>query len=292
MDSVNFNIHNLITIKFEGTNHRLLDHFRKDYSYFVTDRQIDPDIHVILSDFIPDNNDCYNINNKYYIKTNYIQSEDTYKMVHWKYCVKNIEEKPQLLFQGSLFSEIFLRDYFIEPLIAFKLAQKGLTFLHASSVAYNDGGFAFAACQGVGKTTTLVNLISDGATYLSNEPSLISHEGTIYSFPSFLHFYHYNLKGNQRFSKSLKKTERLELELKHLAHLLSFKYVSFPLNIDAARIYGKIGNKYPLKSQFILSKTTGSKVHVHENCDIKDIVKKLVLINRFELDYFSNRLKS
>lgn len=285
---MNFNLHNLFKFKIEGTNKRLLRHFAQDYSYFRTNEEIESELDIVVSDFTPSNNDCYIINQKYYIKENYLFCNDNYKVVKWSLCIKDIENKPTVYFKGGLFSEIFLRDYIIEPLIAFKLAQKGYSLVHASGVAFNKKGFVFPACKGVGKTSTMLNLIGDGGIYLSNEPIIISNAGMVYSFPSYIHFFHYNLKGNPQFSEKLKIKDKIELELKHLVYLLSLKYGSFSLNMDPKKLFKEMGGKYHLQSLILLTKTNKNGVKILENIDKKELVERLITINKFELQYFSD----
>lgn len=287
---MNFNIHDLLKFKIEGTDKRILKHFSRDYSYFRTNEEIESELDIIVSDFTSTNDNCYIINQKYYVKDNYIFCNDSHKIVKWSFCIKDIENKPTVYFKGGLFSEIFLRDFIIEPLIGFKLAQKGYSLVHASGVALDNKGFVFPACKGVGKTSTMLNLIGDGGIYLSNEPIIISNDGMVYSFPSYIHFYHYNLKGNPQFSEKLKIEDKIELELKHLVYLLSLKYGSFSLNIDSKKLFKEIGDKYPLQSLILLTKTNRKEVKILENIDKKELVERLITINKFEMQYFSDYL--
>ena len=287
---MNFNIHDIFKFKIEGTDKRTLKHFSQDYSYFRTNKEIETELDIIVSDFTPSNDDCCIINHKYHVKEKYLFCKDSYKIVRWSFCIKDIENKPTVYFKGGIFSERFLRDLIIEPLIGFKLAQKGYSLIHASGVALNNKGFVFPACKGVGKTSTMLNLVEDGAIYLSNEPIIMSNDGIVYSFPSFIHFYHYNLKGTPQFSKNLKIKDRIELELKHLVYLLSLKYGSFALNIDSNNLFREVGGEYHLQSLLLLTKTNRKKVKILEDIDKKELVERLITINKFELQYFSDCL--
>lgn len=287
---MNFNIHNLFKFKIEGTNKKQLEHFNQDYSYFRTDEDIEPDLNVILSDFIPDIEDGYIIDHKYRIKENCICCTDKYKIVKWSFCIKDLDSKPTIYFKGGAFSALFLRDYILEPLIAFKLAQKGYSVIHASGVALDGKGFVFPACKGVGKTSTMLNLIEDGGIYLSNEPIIISNDGKVYSFPSYIHFYHYNLKGTSSFSTKLTMKDMIELKLKHLVYIFSFKYGSFPLNINPEKLFGKIGDIYPLQSLILLTKTNRNEPNLKKNIDKNELIKRLTNVNKFEMQYFSDIL--
>jgi len=286
-NETNFNIHGLIKFRIEGDNAKIINHFKKDYAHFVVKDDIEPDFRLIVSDFTLDTNDCYFINYKYYVRENYIACNDGYKIVKWKVAIENIDTKPVIHFSGGMFSEIFLRDYIIEPLIAFLLNQKGLVLLHASSVAYQNKGYIFPATKGTGKTSTLLNLIRDGGIYLSNEPTLLSEKGIVYSYPSFIHLYFYNFKSVPFIAYKLSTAQKIELYLKQLFHLISLKYVSFSLNINAKTFFGNIGSQYPVKSFILLNKTNKNNPMINTSIDKDELIHKLMIINKFEWEYFS-----
>ncbi|MDH7594429.1 MAG: hypothetical protein QHG99_08830 [Methanomicrobiales archaeon] len=286
-NETNYNIHGLIKFRIEGDNTKIINHFKEDYAYFVVKDDIEPDFRLIVSDFTLDTNDCYFINYKYYVRENYIACNDGYKIVKWKVAIENIDTKPVIHFSGGMFSEIFLRDYIIEPLIAFLLNQKGLVLLHASSVAYQDKGYIFSATKGTGKTSTLLNLIRDGGIYLSNEPTLLSERGIVYSYPSFIHLYYYNFKSVPFITYKLNTQQKVELYVKHLVHLISLKYVSFSLNINAKTFFGNIGSQYPVKSFILLNKTNKNNIMINSSMKKDELIHKLVIINKFEWEYFS-----
>lgn len=286
-----FNIHGLYKIQIEGDNKRILNYFKEDLAYFLTEDETDPDLKVIVSDFDVDLSDCFIVEQNYYIKKNFIYSNDSRKMVKWKYLIEDIENKPTVYFSGNFFSEIFLREFLIEPIMAFKLAEKGYYFLHGSGIAFDNKGIVFTASKGVGKTTTLLNFIEEGATCLSNEPIIIS-EGKVYSFPARIRLYYYNFKGNSSFWKKLYKKQRLEVIIKYLAYRLSLKFASFSLNVDPSQLFDKVGGSYPLRSLLLLNKSFNGDIEIQKNIDRDILVKKLVTLNKFELFYFEKILNA
>jgi hypothetical protein len=286
-NKINFDIHGLLKFTIEGNNKKIIKHFEKDYAYFITNTDIEPDFKLIVSDFKMKNDNCYFINYKYYVRENYISCNDGYKIVKWKMSIENLDTKPIVRFNGGIFSEIFLRDYIIEPLIAFLFNQKGYVLLHASSIAYKDRGYIFPATKGTGKTSTLLNLIKDGGIYLSNEPTLLSENGVVYSYPSFIHVYYYNFKSVPFLSENLYFLQKIELYLKNFAHVLSFKFVSFSLNLDAKCLFKEIGTSLPLKTLILLNKTNRNNVIIHPKINKSDVIDKLVIINQFEWEYFT-----
>ena len=123
---MNFSLHNLTKFKVEGTNRGYLKYLSRDYAHFKTDEPVDSDLDIIISDFTPDNDNCYVVNRKYWIRKGYLFTTHHHKLVRWKVCIRDLtQKKTTVYFSGSKFGEVFLRDYIIEPLISLKLFAKG-----------------------------------------------------------------------------------------------------------------------------------------------------------------------
>lgn len=287
---MNFNIHNLVKLKVEGTNKGYLRYLSQDYSHFRTDGPVDSDLDIIVSDFTPDNHNCYVVNHKYWIKKNYLFCADRHKTVRWKVCLTNLTgRKTTVYFSGSKFGEVFLRDYIIEPLIGLKLAAKGFSLLHASGIAINDKGFIFPACKGVGKTSTILNLIGKGA-FLGNDKVILSKDGTIYSYPSLVHIFDYNLSDVPYVFESLTLKQKAEIKIKHLINVLSWGYASFPLNVNPQSLWGELGKSCSLRSLILLTKTNRDAINIAKCHDKEKLIKRLCIINRYEMQYFDELL--
>lgn len=84
----------------------------------------------------------------------------------------------------------------IDPLVWLALLSKGATFLHASGIAGPDGrGILFTGTGGVGKSTTLLELMNLGELrYLSDDLAVLSEAGIAYRYPKRLQIYAYNLQ--------------------------------------------------------------------------------------------------
>ena len=290
-----FSLHGLFTFQIDGRDKRLIKYFEKDYASFRTSDESESEMVIIVGDFTPDNDNCYIIDHKYYVRKNYIFWKDQYKVVNWQISIENIEGKPIIHFKGGLFSELFLRENILEPLMAVKLAQKGISLLHASGIALNDQGVIFPAGKGVGKTSTILGLsLEKNSKFLGNEPVIISDAGLVYSFPSRIRLYHYNLKYIPQIYKMLTQREHFEFLLKHLLYIFSLKYACLGLEIDPYEIFEMVGDKHPLRALVLLTRSnreTGT-VAIKENIDKQLLIDRLVFINRDEMLYFSRTMRA
>ena len=289
-DMTNFSIHGLIKFKVEGTNKRHLGYLNKDYACFKTNEPIEPDLDIVVSDFTPDNDDCYVVNHKYWVKEDYLFYTHRHKVVRWSVCLRDLDGKrTTVYFSGTKFSEVFLRDYIIEPLINLKLNSKGFSMLHASGIAVDKKGFIFPACKGVGKTSTLLNLIGRG-TFIGNDKVILSSDGRVYSYPSFVHIFGYNLRDVPQAFESLTLKQRIDLKIKNCLSVLSGGYVTLPLDVNPQELWGKPCASYPLQSLILLTKTNRDNVKIAECHDKSQLIKRLAIINGYEMQHFQEIL--
>jgi len=86
--------------------------------------------------------------------------------------------------------------------------------------------------------------------------------------------------------------QKIELFLKKLTYHLSMHYVSFPLNISANNLFDTVGIQYPLKSLILLNKTNRDSIVINRNLSKTETIQKLVIINQFEWQYFTQLLQS
>ena len=289
---MDFSIHNILRIKLLGKNASYVKYLTKVFHYFITNEKIEnPDLVIDISEPRLDKDNYHIFNRKYWIKENYIYWKDRYKVVLWTASLKGIEESSTYLqFNSGRFGKILLLDLLIEPLINFKLIQKGFMLLHASGLSINNKGFIFPAYMGVGKTSTLLNLIEKG-DFLANEKVILSSDGFIYGNPLPVDVYYYNIKVSPGFSKKININEYIELWLKYLIYKISLGYATFPLEIDP-RCLWRIKDKCPLKSLFILTKTNREKIRIIEDCEKEEIIRRLIIITKFDMRYFNEILEA
>lgn len=271
---MNFDIHGIFKLKMVGTDRRILKHLEREYAYFKTDDKINSELDIVVGDFTPPSNKSY------------IFQKNRYKIVRWSLCIENIETKPTIRFRGGIFSGMFLERDIIEPLVGFKLAQKGYSLLHASSVASNNKGFIFAGDPGTGKTTMITNLMGNNI-FLCDEVAILSRGGIVYSFPSPILLYKYNLKGVPGIYRRMTMLNKFEVGIKYLAYILSLKYGKLPFAISPERLFSKVGGAYPIHCLALLTRANSDRVELAGNIGKEELVERLTLINKHQFHYLN-----
>jgi hypothetical protein len=286
-----YNIHNTFRFRVNSNNRKFLNHIDKEFYFFKSEGGRRPDMIINIGKFRPDNKDCSIVNHQYYVKKNYLYCKDSYKVVKWEVEIKGIENGPIVVnFDGNYLSDSFLCRYIIEPLMRIRMNEKGYAFIHSSGVSDGKNAFLFGASKGVAKTSTILNLVGEGGIFLSDDFTILSRNGTVYSYPTTIHLFQYNIKAVPIVQKKLKASGQIEMRTKDLLYKLSLGYGSLPLNVDVADIFGssKVGTKYPLKGFLFVEKSSENRITV-EKMKASDLAKQIVAINKIEtfnfLDY-------
>jgi hypothetical protein len=283
---MDFNIHDLLCFRVSGENRRYLEYLGEEYSFFKTDESPTPDIEVIISDAINTSGDGRLVGNKYFVKDGHLHCRDRYKMVRWRLSMDDLEGRTVVHFSGGLRGEYILKDFFLEPLIGFKLAARGCAILHASAMAINDAGFVFAGGPESGKTASLLSLDAPDNTFLADETTVLSHDGVIYSLPLSIRIYHRNLKDMTSLASKLTPRQKLEAKTKQYIYRLSLGYIKLPLCIRPEKLFNRIGGACPLRCLTLLTRTQDEGIGIRDIADKKDLVERLIRINEQQFPYW------
>lgn len=281
-----FNMHNLLCFKIEGMNKRYLNYLGGEYAFFRTAGEVAADVEVIVAAHLYPDSDCRLVDNKYFVKDGYLYCKDRYKVVRWSISMDDLEGKTVVRFSGGIWGEHILKDFIIEPLIGFKLASRGFSILHASAMAVSGAGFVFAGGPGAGKTAAILNLSLHNNVFLSDEITLVSDEGTVYSFPSPIRIYYRNLKDMPRPYQEMTPQQKSEVKIKRLIYILSLGYAKLPLRISAEKLFERTGGVYPLRCLILLTRTKDKDIDVTEIANKKALVEQLVLISEQQFPYW------
>lgn len=221
----NYNIHNII--RFKVIANKISGRMDIEYKNFESGTVDNPDFIVYLGDFVPSNKGCFVIDNKYYIKENYLYCEDSYKTGRWKIEVSGLEKEGTTIklstnLFGTLVADMFICAFIIDFLIRFKINEKGYSIVHASAVSKNGKAYLFPAQSGAGKTTTAVYFAENGYNFLGDD-FVILYNGNVISYLTPLNIFAYNL--NPIVLKNLRFSEKCVLGLKNLLYITTSGYI-------------------------------------------------------------------
>jgi hypothetical protein len=104
----------------------------------------------------------------------------------------------------------------VVPLIGLRLLAKGHVLLHSSSFVYEGNGVLVAGWQKGGKTETLLAFMAQGASYVSNEWTIVSPDGALRGLGDVVQVWEWHLRDMPTYRARLSASDRRRLALLRL----------------------------------------------------------------------------
>ncbi|MEM5866758.1 MAG: hypothetical protein QXG39_02450 [Candidatus Aenigmatarchaeota archaeon] len=187
------------------------------------------------------------------------------------------------------------QDRFLDP-IEILMWWPDKTRVHAGAVAKNGKAYVFTGEGGVGKTTSVLNLLQKGCEYLS-EDWLIIGRGKAFPFPKRIHIFDYNLKHEEIAKKLLGrkrlyyrlKSRLLELGERYSPHIY-IRYIFNKLNarnmliVELKELFpeAKVGNVTSISKVFLLERRKVPKIEIKEDITPEKLARRMACYNMYE----------
>ena len=247
-----YNIHNILTFKIVDENgilNRIFDTIRIEYKNFESEELKKPDFTIYLGKFTPSNQDCYILDNKHCIKEDYFYCKDSHKIAKWEFEMSGFETDNLIVrISTNPFASMIISGFVIDPLIIFKMNEKGYPIVHSSCVSKDDHAHLFTAQGGGGKTSTALYSVERGFNFLGDN-FIILDKGHVLSFLSPLNIFSFNLAPIVRKNMSIKS--RAEFYFKDLLYRMRGPRVVTKINVKDV-FPDSLANKSKLDSVFLL----------------------------------------
>lgn len=280
-----YNIHNIVKFKIVNRNHFKwqFSNIYEAYKNFETGKTDNFDFVVYLGKFIPSNQDCNIINNKYYVKEDYFYcKKDSYKFANWEFEISGFEDGATTVRISSNFTGYLWKSMFIiEFLIQYKLNEKGYSIVHASCVSRDNQGFLFSARSGGGKTTIAMDLVEKGFKMLGDN-FVIVHRGDVLSYFSSLNIFTYNLAPIMK--RNFGTKNKAILSLKWLFYKATKGYIKIFTKINPKEIFSELTvDETKLDAVFLLLPRREVKI---EKIGKKELCDHLVMNQKLDTPLF------
>ena len=278
-----YNIHNVVKFKIIDRHNNVknfLSHLDKAYSYFEVKNVKKPDFVVNIGPFKENNKNAHFLDERYYVKKNYLFCKDSYKKAKWKLQINGFEkEMMNVDVDVNIFGQMFIPGYIVDPLIRLKMSEKRKHMIHAACVSKDDSGYIFAARSGVGKTIISLFFVEKGFNFLGDNWIILNNSKTL-NYPCPLNVFTYNI--NEFIAEKLSYSTKIWLELKGLLFKLTGGYAKIFTPVEVQKIIpDSIVKKSRNKTLFFLSK--GKRVDIRTNNKKDDIISQLVTSSMFEM---------
>lgn len=271
--TINYNIHDILSFQI---NRRKCWDFIKDinlpYSYFETEYVDKPDIILNLGNFVPQKKDCYIVDHKWHIKTDYIYCSEHIGKIKFDIEIIGLETSPTIINVSTTvrkIKQIFLPSVMaqyivLRAMIDFKLLCKGFLSLHSAAVADEKGAIIFMGRGGTFKTSLAMDYLRNLNYKFLGDDRIIINKNIALSYPIHNKLFDYRI--------NKMKTENYSLFDK-------YKYLLYQKSNQHTSNY--IVDKAAISSIYLIVKSNRREIKVLKKSK-SDVLIKTVCSHKME----------
>jgi hypothetical protein len=177
---------------------------------------------------VPSRDNCLIIDDSYFVKENYLYCRDSYGRAGWELEISGFDaDGTRLRVHPNAMGKMLVPELLINPLLWFKMNQKGYPVIHAAGVTSNGKACIFAGQGAAGKSTIALSMVAKGYKLLSDH-FLILNKEQVLRFPAPLHLTDFNISP---FVKSNMKAKQKNLfMLSQLFHKATGKRIAVKIS--------------------------------------------------------------
>ncbi|NQT22867.1 MAG: hypothetical protein HQ579_05425 [Candidatus Omnitrophica bacterium] len=281
----NYDIHNIITMRIAIEDYTSFKSniLRNKFANYEVKKNIDnPDLDILIGPFVPNKKDSYVVDNRYFIKENYIYCVRKHKIATWQVAVEGFgKDKTRIKIASNLPGWWVFPGDTIYSIIFFQLAIKGYAMLHASGATQNGRAYIFAGRSGTGKTITLLNLIRKGYGCLGDDSVIVGTKNVL-SFIKPLNI-RFTYDVEKLTGIKFNKKDRIAIALKNALRFLSIGHLNLFTKINIKEIFsGCLDNSAILEKIFFM--TQGKNFNINRiSCD-NPFIKQMLINTQLEVE--------
>jgi len=282
-------IHDIFkVIIINNTECKFIKKFNSDYSYFEVDFLEEADLVINIGKFTPQNEDCYVVDHKYYVKENYLYCKDSAGKLKWETEINGFENGQIKININPLKKQTILNlglpvhTFLLEGMLMYGLLNHGYCIIHAACVSKNKKALLFAGRGGSFKTSLVMDLVRELNYKYMADDKIILNKSYAYSFPVSINRFIFMLSNmeNEKYANRIEKAKMI----KHL-------FINDREN-ERKDSYEFIEDISLIDKLIFVSRTNSSKVQIKQISDPQQLIKKLVENNRLELCLNGSHLPS
>ena len=278
---LNYNIHDILKFQIVlNKKFNLFDYFNVEHRFFEVQNIDKPDIILNICKFTPSNEDCYIVDNKYYIKKNYFYCSDSVDGTCWEVEIFGFESGTTLInfdvkvpgIRGML-PILGVHNLFLSPLIDYKLSNKGYYLLHSAGLGKNNKAFILAGMGGAFKTTLAMDFTRKAGFDFFGDERIILHDGNVWSYPIGLVSFDYRCR-----CLPTEKKRNLKDKIDLVKYNLSKYHHLDELNVN-------IADTSRLGAIFFMNRQSERESLIYNKYNLDNAVEKFVINNEMEMNH-------
>lgn len=284
-ETLNYSIHDVLRIQVKRSKKfDLMRGLDLELFPFRTLENETPDIIFNVGAFKPNNDCCFIVDHKYFVKENYFYCKDSSGKLNWEVEIFGIDKGKMIVNYNyntksikSIVSRFSVESFLLRPIIYEKLAEKGYFMIHSAGVSKNDEAYIFPSRGGAFKTSLVMDFVKRNKFNYLGDDRVILYKDQILSYPAHITLFNYIF--NNKENESINLFDRFYF-IKSL-WLHKSKTVDIPISKSSR-----------LKGLFFISKSTNLNMFSVQKLDVETAVDRLVESSKMEISSVSDSLVS
>ena len=276
-----YDIHGILSFTAEGKSN-LLDGFLQGWDIELRGLQSaggdNPDLVVTLGGFTPDHRGCTILDDKYCIRRDYLHClEDRDSYARWQLQICGFEQsETRVDIRPNLLGKTLIPELLVNPLVWYKLNEKGSPVVHGSAVSKDGRAYVFAGRGASGKSTIAISLIEKGFKLVSDHFVVLS-DGDVLRLAAPFHLMDFNLVPVIRDNMNAK--HKALFFSRQLLRRLTGRRLATKVFPEDVLPEGLVADRAELHSVYLLLPRDGLRV---EQIDREEMVRHLVANQKLE----------
>ena len=280
--------HHLFSIKIHSSDPKFESLMRSEYPNFIVPEAGEPDLEIRFGPFVKEKLASWKPFFDYEYADDAVYGQKHYKTARWQTAILGLS-RPQttLYFDGNRHSLIFFIGEILEPLMRYKLVEKGVALIHSSCVASEGKGVLISGIRHTGKTLVMLKALVDGAELLSDDYTFVNAARQLYAYPKKVNFFvtHFReIPALKPYWKRLSRFEKSKMLLYYLIRRLTGDYAVLGHQQFITDLIPTVSlrDSAPLKKIVLLTTRPGESFSVRKNVPLREAVAKLAANNQWE----------
>lgn len=270
---LNYNIHNILSFQINRKKCKdIIRDMNLPYSSFEIEHIEEPDIILNLGDFSPSNENCYIIDHKWHVKSDYIYCSERIGGIRFNIEIIGLDSKPTTInvsnnfrkFRQLILPSVLPQHIALRGLIDYKLLNKGYISVHAAAIANEGGAIIFLGRGGTFKTTLSMDYVRNLGYKFLGDDTVIVNKNDVLSYTVHSGMFEYRAN---------------KIQTEDYSRLHKFKYLLYQRSKDRVSEYTVDDSK--ISSTYLIAKSSGKEMRA-ERLSKEDVLAKTVISNRLE----------
>jgi hypothetical protein len=288
-----YNFHGIFRLAVHSSDPKVIDHFQAEYNAFEVEGVEGADLDVTIGPFSLNLHDSPIVFGRFVVSDDWVYARERYKVARWEFAFTPPDDETiRLLFHGGIFSLDFAHHQFVEPLLRYRVCQRGVVLVGGGSVVKGGRAVLISGLGQTGKTALTLRQVLGGWSFQSDDMTFVSAAGQTYSYPRRLHVTDHMFSVCPAAMRALPIAMKLSIKGKKLIYDGSLRYGELQEAVAISQLVpdAVVEHSARLAAVLVLVAVPGTELCPPRRLQPDELLDRLMAINGIECRAFTDVL--